>query len=322
MAIPTKPDPNDLTAESIDDHGPTAAVGARVRDEDTTALGRWGRFKRSFAQFRKDQPLGMISLGIVVILLLAAIFAGIIAPFSPTEMQRGREFKLQGPSFEHLFGTDHLGRDIFSRVLYGSQISLIVATATVIISTVLGTLLGAISGYFGGKLDMVLQRIVDAVMSIPVLILALFIVSLLGASVTNVILALSIIYIPRFSRIARGEMLRVQSAEYVTAAEALGATPWRVILRHGIPNIVAPLIILASLTFGQAIIAEAALSFLGVGAPITEPSWGQMLSISRDYMTIAWWTVMFPGGVLSLAVLAFNLLGDALRDHLDPKLVR
>ncbi len=320
MATPTTPTKNDPAA-SADDFD-LAATDPRVRDEDTTALNRWGRFKRSFRQFRKDQPLGMISGSIVLFLLLSAIFAALIAPYSPTATQRGREFKLVGPSMDHFFGTDHLGRDIFSRVLYGAQISLTVATATVIISTVLGTLLGAISGYFGGKLDMVLQRIVDAIMSIPVLILALFIVSLMGSSVTNVILALSIIYIPRFSRIARGEMLRVQSAEYVTAAEALGATPMRVVLRHGIPNIVAPIIILASLTFGQAIVAEAALSFLGVGAPITEPSWGQMLSISREYMTIAWWTVVFPGAALSLGVLAFNLLGDALRDHLDPKLVR
>ncbi len=311
--------------QTADDGGiavETGVVAERIRDEDTTALNRFGRFKRSFRQFRKDQPLGMISGSIVVFLLLCAIFAAFIAPYSPTATQRGREFKLASPSWDHLFGTDHLGRDIFSRVLYGAQISLIVATATVIISTVIGTMLGAVSGYFGGKLDMVLQRIVDAIMSIPVLILALFIVSLLGSSITNVILALSIIYIPRFSRIARGEMLRIQSAEYVIAAEALGATPWRVIMRHGIPNLVAPIIILASLTFGQAIVAEAALSFLGVGAPITEPSWGQMLSVSRDYMTVAWWTVVFPGAALSLGVLAFNLLGDALRDHLDPKLVR
>jgi ABC-type dipeptide/oligopeptide/nickel transport system permease subunit len=169
---------------------------------------------------------------------------------------------------------------------------------------------------------MVIQRLVDAVLSIPVLILALFIASLLGASITNVVLALSIIYIPRFSRIARGEMLRIRSAEYVTAAEALGAKPRRIIFKHGVPNLVAPIIVLASLTFGQAIVAEAALSFLGVGAPVTEPSWGRMLSTSREFMTVAWWTVVFPGLALSVGVLAFNLFGDALRDHLDPKLVR
>lgn len=295
---------------------------ASQRDADTTALSTWGRFKRSAAQFRRDQPLGVISGVIVILMILCALFADWIAPFNPNAVQRSRELSLASPSTSHWFGTDHLGRDIFSRVIHGARISLIVATLTVVISTVGGTLVGSISGYFGGKVDMILQRIVDAIMSIPILILALFIVSLLGASIFNVVFALSVVNIPRFSRISRGEMLRIRNSEFVTAAEALGASSWRVIFSHGIPNLVAPIIILASLTFGQAIVAEAALSFLGVGAPVTEPSWGQMLSTSREFMTIAWWTVIFPGAALSLVVLAFNLLGDALRDHLDPKLVR
>ncbi len=280
----------------------------------------WGRFVVSTKHFITSQPLGVISAVVIIALLVAAIFAPILASHDPSEL--GRRSQLDSPSTEHFFGTDELGRDIFSRVLYGSRISLIVATFTVLVSTVLGTMLGAVSGYFEGKIDMVLQRLVDAVMSIPVLILALFIVALLGTSVRNVVIALAVIYTPRFSRIARGEMLRVKNAEYVAAAEALGSKPWRVIRKHGIPNIVAPIIILASLTFGQAIVAEAALSFLGVGAPITEPSWGQMLSRGREYTRVAWWVVVFPGAALSLGVLAFNLLGDALRDHLDPKLVR
>jgi ABC-type dipeptide/oligopeptide/nickel transport system permease subunit len=160
------------------------------------------------------------------------------------------------------------------------------------------------------------------VIAIPVIILALFIVAFAGSSIRNVVIALTVVYTPRFARIARGEMLRVTSADYVVAAEALGSRPWRVIRKHGIPNIVAPIIILASLTFGQAMIAEAALSFLGIGAPITEPSWGQMLARASEYTRVAWWGVVFPGGALSLAVLTFNLLGDSLRDHLDPKLVR
>jgi len=280
----------------------------------------WARFVTSFRHFVKSQPLGVISGAVILLLLVAAILAPLLATQDPSEI--GRTSQLDSPSFSHFFGTDELGRDIYSRVLYGSQISLIVATSTVVVSTILGTALGAVSGYFEGKVDMVLQRLVDAVMSIPVLILALFIVALLGSSVTNVVIALAVIYTPRFSRIARGEMLRVKNADYVTAAEALGSKPWLVIRRHGIPNIVAPIIILASLTFGQAIVAEAALSFLGVGAPITEPSWGQMLSRGREYTRVAWWVVVFPGVALSLGVLAFNLLGDALRDHLDPKLVR
>jgi len=295
---------------------------AQLDDDDRLARNRRARFMESFRQFRKDHLMGLIFGIIIVFLLLVAIAAPLIATHDPSTIGRTREAKLASPSLSHLFGTDHLGRDIFSRVVYGARTSLIVATATVVISTLIGTLLGAASGYLGGWIDMVVQRIVDAVLSIPVLILALFIASLLGASIVNVVLALSIIYIPRFSRIARGEMLRIRSAEYVTAAEALGAKPRRIIFKHGIPNLVAPIIVLASLTFGHAIVAEAALSFLGVGAPITEPSWGRMLSVSREYMTVAWWTVMFPGLALSVGVLAFNLFGDALRDHLDPKLVR
>lgn len=284
------------------------------------STSRWGRFVDSSREFLRNHRLGAASGLIIVIMVLMAIFADVLATQSPTEI--GRREQLTAPSAEHFFGTDELGRDIYSRVLYGARISLIVASFTVLISTVLGTLLGAVSGYLGGRVDMALQRLVDAVMSIPVLILALFIVALLGSSVRNVVLALSIVYTPRFARIARGEMLRIKSGDYVAAAAAMGARPWRVIRKHGIPNLTAPIIVLASLTFGQAIIAEAALSFLGVGAPITEPSWGQMLSRSREYTTIAWWSVFFPGVALSLGVLAFNLFGDALRDHLDPKLVR
>ncbi|MEM9563973.1 MAG: ABC transporter permease [Actinomycetota bacterium] len=329
MTSPTTPT-DDVPAETEPGHG--AANGSAVTDAveagdgrrqspEQVALGRRQRFAESFRQFRSDHLMGFLFGIIILLLLLVAIAAPIVATHDPSAIPRPPQ-KLAPPSGDHLFGTDQLGRDIFSRVVYGARTSLIVATATVVISTILGTLLGAVSGYLGGWVDLVIQRIVDAVLSIPVLILALFIASLLGASITNVVLALSIIYIPRFSRIARGEMLRIRSAEYVTAAEALGAKPSRIIFKHGVPNLVAPIIVLASLTFGQAIVAEAALSFLGVGAPITEPSWGRMLSTSREFMTVAWWSVVFPGAALSLGVLAFNLFGDALRDHLDPKLVR
>lgn len=310
---------------TVDTAPPAAIDSSEVVETDViqrVLITRRERFADSFGQFAKNYRLGLVFGIIILLLIIVAIAAPVIATHDPSTINRGRGARLASPSSTYLFGTDQLGRDVFSRVVYGARTSLIVATATVIISTIIGTLMGAISGYVGGWVDMVVQRIVDAVLSIPVLILALFIASLLGASIVNVVLALSIIYIPRFSRIARGEMLRIRSAEYVTAAEALGATPRRIVFKHGIPNLVAPIIVLASLTFGQAIVAEAALSFLGVGAPITEPSWGRMLSSSREYMTVAWWTVLFPGAVLSLGVLAFNLFGDALRDHLDPKLVR
>ncbi len=309
MALIEKPLPTEPTPAAPELHAPQA-------------LGRGARFRKALTQFRKEHPLGLLAGLIILFFIICAVAAPLLSTHDPRAIGRTPGSKLASPSFDHLFGTDDLGRDIFSRVMYGSRISLIVATFTVLFSTGLGTLIGAISGYIGGKVDMVLQRIIDAIMSIPVLILALFIVSLLGSSVTNVVLALSIIYIPRFARIARGEMLRIRHAEYVTASLALGAGSWRIIRRHGIPNLLAPIIILASLTFGQAIVAESALSFLGVGAPITDPSWGQMLARSREFMTVAWWTVFFPGAALSAGVLAFNLFGDALRDYLDPKLIR
>ncbi|MGB5758285.1 MAG: ABC transporter permease [Acidimicrobiales bacterium] len=280
----------------------------------------WARFRVGARHFARSQPLGMASALFIVVLALMAIFAGLITSVGPTEQLRTEI--LDGPSLERWFGTDDLGRDIFSRVVYGARTSLLVGTVTVFLSGAIGTVLGALSGYFGGKIDLALQRLVDAVMSIPVIILALFIVALLGGSRTNVILALAIVYTPRFSRVARGEMLRIKSSDYVTAAEALGSPPLRTIRRHGLPNLLAPVIILGSLTFGQAIVAEAALSFLGLGVPPPEPSWGRMLSDSRQLLQIGWWAVVFPGGAISITVLAFNLLGDAFRDHLDPKLVR
>lgn len=316
MTAQTAPTTTTVDTAEVTESAKTNTGSSRV------LLTRRERFLDSCSQFAKDHKLGVVFGVIILLLVIMALAAPLIATHDPSEISRARDSRLAGPSGGHIMGTDHLGRDMFSRVVYGARTSLIVASATVIISTVIGTLMGAVSGYLGGWVDMVIQRIVDAVLSIPVLILALFIASLLGASIVNVVLALSIIYIPRFSRIARGEMLRIRAAEYVTAAEALGAKPRRIVMKHGVPNLAAPIIILASLTFGQAIVAEAALSFLGVGAPITEPSWGRMLSSSREYMTVAWWTVFFPGAVLSLAVLAFNLFGDALRDHLDPKLVR
>lgn len=315
------------SAKPAEPPGSAADLGRAPRDGpaagglERVAVTGWQRFADSFGQFRRDHRMGLFFGVLIGLLILVAIAAPLVATHDPSTIPRPPS-KLAPPSTDHLFGTDQLGRDIFSRVVFGARTSLMVATGTVVISTVLGTLLGAVSGYLGGWVDMVIQRVVDAVLSIPALILALFIASLLGASIANVVLALSIIYVPRFSRISRGEMLRIRSAEYVTAAEALGARPRRIILKHGVPNLMAPIIVLASLTFGQAIVAESALSFLGVGAPITEPSWGRMLSTSREFMTVAWWTVVFPGLALSVGVLAFNLFGDALRDHLDPKLIR
>ena len=278
------------------------------------------RAKEGFRRFVKTQPVGVVAALGIIILLLAALFAPWIAPHDPVEQNR-QDFMV-GPSAQFFFGTDDLGRDIFSRILHGARISLYVGTMVTLFSMVLGSAVGILSGYLGGWVDTILQRIVDAIMAVPTLILALFIAALLGPSTRNVVLALVIVLVPRFSRIARGEMLRIRSEDYVEAARALGAGPSRVMLRHGLPNMLPPIIVVASLNFGIAIIAEAALSFLGIGTPPPNPSWGLMLSQASRFMEIAPWMVIFPGLILSLSVLAFNLFGDALRDFLDPKLVR
>lgn len=276
--------------------------------------------RRGVIGFLRSERLGAVAAAVIVLLALAALFAPIVAPHDPLTQDRGAF--MDAPSASYFFGTDDLGRDILSRLLHGARISLYVGAVTVALSLVLGTALGAISGYFGGFIDTVIQRFVDAVLAVPGLILALFIAALLGPSTRNVILALTILETPRFARIARGEMVQIRRQEYVEAAKVLGARPRWVLLRHGVPNMAAPLVVVASLVFGQAIVAEAGLSFLGIGTPPPDPSWGLMLSQASRYLESAPWMVIFPGVTLSAAVLAFNIFGDALRDYLDPKLIR
>lgn len=274
----------------------------------------WNETKRFF----KVQKLGVVSLAVIVFFTIMAIFAPLFATHDPVSQNRAAF--MHAPSSAHIMGTDDLGRDVYSRIVFGARISLFVGFAVVVLSLIIGTILGVVSGYFGGWTDMIIQRIMDAVLAIPPLILALFIAALLGPKIENVIIALVVVNIPQFARITRGEMLRIKEINFVEAARAAGSSASRIIFKHGIPNMMAPIIVISSLTFGQAIIAEAALSFLGIGTPPPNPSWGLMLSGASSYMENAPWMVIFPGLVLSLSVLAFNLLGDALRDHLDPKL--
>lgn len=276
------------------------------------------KFIRDCKRFMTTQKIGSISIFFILIIVLFAVFAPVIAPYDPTA--QNRDAFLAAPSAANLMGTDDLGRDVFSRIVYGSRISLVVGLASVVISLIIGVLVGLVSGYFGGKIDMFIQRIMDAIMAVPALILALFIAALLGPSIQNVIIALVVIEIPRFARIVRGEMLRIKEMNFVEASKSIGSSPFRIIWKHGLPNTLAPIIVLASLTFGQAIIAEASLSFLGIGTPPPNSSWGLMLSNASRYMESAPWLVIFPGLALSFSVLSFNLLGDALRDFLDPKL--
>ncbi|MQA94408.1 MAG: ABC transporter permease subunit [Streptosporangiales bacterium] len=277
---------------------------------------RWAGLKR----FVRTQPMGAVSALVILVFIVLAFGASMIAPHDP--LAQDRTAILQGPSAAHLLGSDDLGRDVLSRIMHGSQISLYVGTMTIMISLLLGATLGIASGYLGGPVDAVLQGFIDAMLSIPPLILALFIASLLGPSVQNVIAALAVLTVPRFARIARGEMLRIKSEDFISAAVVLGASRTRIMLRHGLPNMVPSLIVVASLGFGTVIVAEAALTFLGIGTPPPNPSWGLMLSQGATYFQVAPWMIVFPGLAISATVLAFNLLGDALRDFFDPKLVR
>lgn len=274
--------------------------------------------RRGLRHLIRTQPLGVVALALIALFVLAAVLAPVLAPFDPVAQHR--EAFQQPPSAQFLMGTDDLGRDIFSRVLYGARTSLLVSVATLTAGGIIGIAIGVASGYFGGSaLDTALQRVMDTLMAIPGIVLLLFVAALLGPSVRNTVIALSLLVIPSFNRVARGEMLRIREELYIESARASGCSTWRILRRHGLPNLLAPLLVVTSLLFAIVIIAESALSFLGIGTPPPTPSWGAMLSEGSRYMEIAPWMVVFPGGILTVAVLAFNLLGDALRDFFDPK---
>ena len=269
----------------------------------------------------RRNPLGVASAGIIVLLALTATFADVVAPYDP--LAPHPEIRLSAPSRAHPFGTDDIGRDVLSRVIYGSRISLWVGLLAVGIGTIVGMLIGLVSGYWEGRLDMLLQRVMDAVQAIPGLLLALAIVSVLRPSTTNAMIAIAIVIIPGNSRIVRGAVLSAKQNRYVEAAQAMGCRHLRIIVRHILPNVTAPILIIASIWFGNAILIEASLSFLGVGTQPPEPSWGLMLSTTgRAFFEQAPWLAVFPGLAISLAVLGFNLFGDTLRDAWDPKLRR
>jgi peptide/nickel transport system permease protein len=267
----------------------------------------------------KRKPLGSISAALIAVLVLTALFADVLAPYDP--LLTAPEIRLQAPSPAHPFGTDDIGRDVLSRVIHGSRISLWVGLLAVGIGTAVGMLIGLVGGYFEGRLDMVLQRIMDALQAIPGLVLALAIVSVLKPSTTNAMIAIAMVIIPGNARIVRGAVLSAKQNRYVEAAQAIGCQHPRIIASHILPNVTAPILIIASIWFGNAILIEASLSFLGVGTQPPDPSWGLMLSSTgRAFMEQAPWLAIFPGLAISLAVFGFNLFGDTLRDAWDPKL--
>ena len=291
------------------------APAAHFEAEPTVELGR---VRALWAVIRR-KPLGAASAALIALIVLTAIFADVLAPYDPLAAQP--EIRLSPPSWEHPFGTDDIGRDVFSRIIYGSRISLWVGLLAVGIGTVAGMIIGLLCGYCEGRTDLLLQRIMDGIQAIPGLVLALAIVSVLTPNTTNAMLAIAMVIIPGNSRIVRGAVLAAKQNRYVEAAHAIGCRHPRIILSHILPNVTAPILVVASIWLGNAILIEASLSFLGVGTQPPTPSWGLMLSSSgRAFMEQAPWLALFPGLAISLSVLGFNLFGDTLRDAWDPKL--
>ncbi len=295
------------------------------RVEDLPAFGvepaspsRLRRAGVGAARIWRKWPLGVISGGALLVLVVIAILAPIVAPFDPVEFNRSD--RLLSPNGTYLLGTDASGRDQLSRLIHGARISLYVGITPILVSAAIGTILGMSSAYVGGAVDAIIQRLSDALMAIPALVIALTLVALLGPSANNVVIAIAVVTTPAINRVVRGTTLQILQEPYVEAAISLGASNLRMVARHILPNIIAPVIIVGASLVGLAILAEAGLSFLGLGIPPPQPTWGNMLGgDNRNFFEIAPWLAIFPGLAITLTVLAFNLLGDTIRDVLDPR---
>jgi peptide/nickel transport system permease protein len=292
-------------------------VGALAADSPLPSTrvgpGRAAQWQRLVAK----NPLGLLGAGLILLLLLTAALADVLAPHDPVAQIARR---LTPPGGAYALGTDEFGRDVLSRIIHGTRISLYVGVVSVGIALAIGGTLGLIAGYFGGWIDNLLMRLMDVMFSIPSLVLAIAITGILGPNLRNAMIAIGIVYTPTFARVARGPVLSVIQHEYIAAARTIGARDWRIILQHVLPNVTAPMIVQTTLSLSTAILAEAVLSFLGLGTQPPEPSWGTMLGTGRKFMETAPWVAIFPGAAIMLAVLGFNLLGDGLRDALDPRL--
>ena len=287
-------------------------------DGTATAVGEVGQTK-SPGFWRRATRHGLVIAGGGIVLLLgaAALLGSVLAPHDPNQMNFASLFA--PPSLAHLFGTDEFGRDIFSRILHGAAVSVKVAFIAVGISAAAGVSLGLLAGYYGGWLDEVLMRVMDVFFALPAVLLAIVVMAILGRGVENAMVAIAIVYAPIFARVTRGAVISVRDREYVNAARALGQSGTRVMLAHVLPNAMGPIIVQTSLSLAFAILAEAALSFFGLGTQPPDPSWGRMLSEGRAYLRQAPWMGVFPGLAIMVSVLGFNLLGDGLRDVLDPR---
>lgn len=273
----------------------------------------------SFRRFVVRKPLGTLGLVIIVGLVIIGLFPGAFDRTDPNALDPLR--LLEEPGSDAWFGTDQLGRDMYSRVIHGTQVAVFVGFGSAAIAALIGTTIGIVSGYYGGKVDMIFQRLVDAILAFPPLVLALAVVVAIGPSVTNLVITLSFVLSPTFARIVRASTLSVRRQVYVDAAISVGQNTPLILIRHILPNVAAPILVVGTGAIGSAILVESSLSFLGLGPQPPDATWGSMLSLeARFYLTTAWWLAVVPGVAISLAVLAFNLLGDALRDVLDPQL--
>jgi peptide/nickel transport system permease protein len=274
---------------------------------------------QNLGNFLRRKPLGAFGAGVALLIVVVAIFAPFIATHDPYNIDPINQYA--APSSELWFGGDQLGRDIYSRIVYGTRISLVVGIISALIGSSVGMLIAVSSAYFGGMTDLLSQRVMDGMMAFPALILAIAIMAALGASLTNVIIALTVVYIPSTARILRSQALAIKEMDYVLAARSVGAGHWRVMLYHMVPNCLAVFIVIITFQLGIAIIAEATLSFLGIGAPPQDPSWGGMLRGSaQTYIAVAPWLGVFPGIAIAVVVFSWNVLGDALRDVFDPRM--
>jgi peptide/nickel transport system permease protein len=313
----------------MDTHAPLTGinadtVGQAQADSIQTGMPR----RRTFYNFVQEQPLGTIGLILIVVMFVAAIFAPHVAPHSPEDIDFTASPALGGgaPSAAHLLGADAFGRDILSRLIFGARTALSVGFISAFMGCSLGAIIGTASAFFGGKVDMIIQRFVDILLSFPIIVLAIIVIAVIPKNVIfgidiNVIIAISIPFMPKVARVIRSAALSIVTLPYIDAARAAGYTNKRIVFRHILPNVAAPYLILLTAYIGQAILLEASLSFLGLGVVEPTPSWGLMLAgVNADFYRSAPWVIIFPGLAVSIAVFAFNLLGDSLRDWLDPKL--
>jgi len=291
----------------------TSAVSLEQFHLGTIKTRRW-----TTARIILRNPTSLAGLLIILLMIVAAAIAPLVAPYPPNEVHI--RDKVSPPSSTYLFGTDAFGRDIWSRLLYGARISLFLSVAGVLLATAIGTIIGAMAGFGRRWLDEVLMRIMDILMAFPYIVLAIALIAVVGPSLRNIVLVVAFTRIPQFARVARGAVLVLKSAEYVVAARTVGVSETRILLRHVLPNIVSPIIVLVSLSMATAILTESSMSFLGLGVQPPTASWGTMIGDGRNYISDGLWISTVPGLTISLTILGFNLLGDALRDALDPKM--